>query len=137
MIRSQNCRKKFWHCNRFPLIAGLSSSLVLSWASAAKAQIWNPLKQSMQCIVNAASVGGAGGGTSTSGILSQLPGLVVAVIGLGCFLIGAVLVFRGWQQSNQGEDTTNIVRSGVGGIVGGVIIILFQNLFLGGNSCGS
>lgn len=136
MIRSQNRHKSFWYHNRFPLRAALSSSLVTGWASAAQAQtIFNPLKQSMQCIVNAATVGGIAGGSNTT--LSQLPALVPAVIGIGCFIGGVVIVSRGWIQSNQGEDTTNVIRAGVGGIIAGVMILLFQNFFLGGSSCSS
>jgi hypothetical protein len=131
MTHTKRYRKSFWRRNQFPIIAALSSSLVIAWSSAAKAQIWSPLKQSMQCIVNAASAGGGG----SSGMLTQLPGLVVAVIGLACFIIAAVLVIRGWSQSSHGEDSTNTIRAAVGGILGGVVILLFQNFFLAGNSC--
>lgn len=134
MSRTKKHRKNFWRRNRFPLIAALSSSLVIGWSSAAKTQtVFNPLKQSMQCVVNAATAGGAGGGSS--GMLAQFPGLVVAVVGLACFIGSLVLLIRGYSQSSHGEDSTNTIRGGVGALLVGVMILICQNFFLAGNSC--
>ena len=131
MIYLKNRRRNFWIQNRMPLTAAIACSTVISWTSVARAGILDPLKTSVACIATAASTGGA----TTNTLLTAMPGLLVAGLGVTIFLGCAVVGVKYIVESSRGEDTTGSIKLLVSGIISVVTILILENLILGGTTC--
>jgi hypothetical protein len=113
-----------------PLITALTSSLVMGWESRARAGIFDPLKTSVQCVATAASTGGGG-----STLLTQMPGLLVAGVGISLFIGCVIVAIRYFVDSSRGEDTTASVRLLVSGVLAVVATLILENFILGDATC--
>jgi hypothetical protein len=125
------------HFRRLTLLSALlfllpsSVVLVILSATPARANIFAPALNAMNCIVTSASTGG---GVSNA-LLPKLPGLIFGAIALFIFAYILICLNQIFQAVRNGEEITNVVIPFMSSFVGLLVIMIFQNLLFGSGGC--